>query len=164
MTYLNIIVLVFSEMSGTLKGKYTPRHPHKYKGDPLNIIYRSSWERTFMKWADLSEGVLSWESEEKCLWYYDPVTKKKRRYFPDFIIRTMESDGLIVTSMIEIKPYKQVVGPEKQPKRRTKSWAQAVNTYVTNMAKWEAARAVCEDRGWRFKILTEYELGLKKRK
>ena len=32
------------------------------------------------------------------------------------------------------------------------------------MAKWDAAKEVCEDRGWEFAIFTEYELGLKKRK
>jgi len=147
-----------------LQGKYRPIHPDKYKGDPSQIYYRSSWERTFSKWCDLNENVVSWQSEEKCLWYFDPVSKKKRRYFPDYIIRVRESDGLIVTRMVEIKPHKQVVGPPKNPKRKTKSWLTQVHTYVTNMAKWQAAREVCEDRGWQFVIITEYELGLKKKK
>ena len=148
----------------TLQGKYRPQNPEKYKGDSANIVFRSSWERTFMKYCDLKEHVVSWQSEEKCLWYYDPVSKKKRRYFPDFIMKVQDSDGLIRTIMIEIKPHSQVVGPQKNPKRKTKSWLYAVHAYVTNMAKWEAAREVCEERGWEFKIFTEYELGLKKRK
>ena len=151
-------------MSQYHQGRYRPVNPNKYKGDPNNIVYRSSWERTFSKWCDLQESVVSWQSEEKCLWYYDPISKKKRRYFPDYIIRVRESDGLIVTKMIEIKPHKQVVGPPRNPKRKTKSWLNQVNTYVTNMAKWDAARSICEDRGWQFVIITEYELGLKKRK
>jgi hypothetical protein len=146
------------------QGKYRPQNPKKYKGDANNIVYRSSWERTFAKWCDLQESVVSGGSEEKCLWYYDPVSKKKRRYFPDFIIRVRESDGLIVTRMIEIKPHSQVVGPPTNPKRKTKAWLNQVHTYVTNMAKWDAARGVCENRGWQFVIVTEYELGLKKRK
>ena len=146
------------------QGKYLPRNPEKYKGDPRGIVFRSSWERTFAKWCDLNESILSWSSEEKCLWYYDPVSKKKRRYFPDFIIKYMDTDGLIITEMIEIKPHAQVVGPPTNPKRRTKSWLNQVHTYVTNQAKWDAAKKVCEDRGWRFRIVTEYELGLKKRK
>ena len=151
-------------MSKTLKGKYSPRNPSKYKGDPQHIIYRSSWERTFCKWCDLREDVVKWSSEEMCIPYYDPMQKKTRRYFPDFIIRVRESDGLIVTKMIEIKPHKEVVGPEKHPKRKTKSWLYAVQTYVTNQAKWEAAKKFCEKKGWEFVIITEYELGLKKRK
>lgn len=151
-------------MSKTLKGRFRPKNPGKYRGDYTDIIYRSSWERTFMNWCDKTESVQNWSSEEMCIAYRDPVSKKTRRYFPDFIIRVMESDGLIVTKMIEVKPHKEVVGPEKNPKRKTKSWLYAVHTYVTNMAKWEAAREFCEDRGWEFVIITEYELGLKKRK
>ena len=146
------------------QGMYRPRNPEKYKGDPRGIVFRSSWERTFAKWCDLNESILSWSSEEKCLWYYDPVSKKKRRYFPDFIIRYMDSDGLIITEMIEVKPHKQVIGPSTNPKRKTKAWLREVHTYVTNQAKWDAAKKVCEDRGWRFRIVTEYDLELKKRK
>ena len=138
-----------------------PRNPEKYKGDPRNIVYRSSWERTFSKWCDLTESVVSWQSEEKCLWYYDPVTKKKRRYFPDFIIKYENKEGVVMTEMIEIKPQKQVDGPPQNPKKRTKAWVNAVKTYITNQAKWEAATAICEDRGWSFRLITEVELGIK---
>ena len=27
-----------------MKGRYKPINPSKYKGNPTNIIYRSSWE------------------------------------------------------------------------------------------------------------------------
>ena len=150
-------------MSKTHKGKYNPRNPEKYRGDHTDICYRSSWERTFMKWADLNESVKKWASEEMCLPYFDPVQKKTRRYFPDFIIQVMDSDGLIQTHMIEVKPAAEVKGPDPNPKRKTKSWAYAVKMYVNNQAKWEAARKYCKKRGWEFKIITEYELGLKKR-
>ena len=151
-------------MTKTYKGNYSPRNPNKYKGDPQGIVYRSSWERTFCKWCDMREDVVQWASEEMCIQYKDPVQKKVRRYFPDFIIKVRESDGLIVTKMIEIKPHKEVVGPERNPKRKTKSWLYAVQMYVNNQAKWEAARKFCEKQGWQFVIITEYELGLKKRK
>jgi len=151
-------------MSKTHKGSYRPKHPHKYSGDHTGIVYRSSWERTFMKWADLTESVKKWSSEEMCLPYYDPIQKKTRRYFPDFIIQVMDSDGLIQTHMIEVKPAAEVKGPDPNPKRKTKSWVYAVKMYVNNQAKWEAAREYCRRKGWVFKIVTEYELGLKKRK
>ena len=151
-------------MAKTLKGVYRPRNPEKYRGDARQIVYRSSWERTFMKYCDLTESIKSWASEEICIHYYDPVSKKKRRYFPDFVIRYVDTDGLIITELVEIKPHKEVVGPDKNPKRKTKSWLYAVHTYCTNMAKWEAAERFCEDRGWRWRIVTEYDLGLKKRK
>ena len=147
-------------MSKTLKGKFRPKNPDKYKGNPGEIYYRSSWERTFMNYCDLREDIQSWQSEEKVVWYFDPVTKKKRRYFPDFIVNYKRKDGVLVTEMIEVKPLKQVQGPPQNPKRKTKAWVNAVHTYITNQAKWEAATKYCEDRGWNFRLVTEKELGL----
>lgn len=147
-------------MSKYLQGKFRPQNPDKYKGDPTNIVYRSSWERTFMRWCDQKEHVKKWQSEEKCLWYKNPVTKKKARYFPDFIIQ-YEKDGKLITEMVEIKPEAQVKGPPQNPKRKTQSWVNQVKTYMVNRAKWEAAAKVCEDRGWHFRIVTEKHLGLK---
>lgn len=147
-------------MAKTLQGKYRPQNPEKYKGDYTNILYRSSWERSFMRWCDLTEGVKKWQSEEKCIWYFDPVTKKNRRYFPDFIVEYQRKDGITLQEMVEIKPYRQVIGPPENPKRKTKAWATAVMTYATNQAKWAAARKYCEDRGMNFRIVTEKELGL----
>ncbi len=151
-------------MSRNHQGRFSPRNPKKYRGDPGHIEYRSSWERIFMKWCDLNESITQWSSEEMCIPYYDPIQKKTRRYFPDFIIRFQDDDGLIITEMIEVKPYKEVVGPEQKPKRKTKSWVYAVQTYVNNQAKWEAAKKFCESRSWKFRIVTEYELGIKQRK
>lgn len=151
-------------MSKSIKSKYRPQYPSKYNGNPNDIVCRSSWERTFCKWCDLTENIIQWSSEEMFIPYRDPVTKKVRRYFPDFIIRIQDSDGLIRTEMIEVKPYKEVIGPPKNPKRRTKSWLYAVTTFVTNSAKWDAARDYCSDRGWQFRIVTEYDLGLKKKR
>ncbi len=146
-------------MKKTLQGKFRPRNPEKYKGDASNIVYRSSWEKIFMNWADRNSKIVSWQSEEKALWYNDPVTKKKRRYFPDFIIM-FERDGKMITEMIEVKPKAQVDGPNPNPKRRTAAWVNQVKTYLTNMAKWEAAAKVCEDRGWNFRLVTEKDLGI----
>ena len=48
----------------TKQGRFKPRNPGKYKGDPSNIIYRSSWEKKFMLWCDCNLNVLEWGSEE----------------------------------------------------------------------------------------------------
>ena len=65
-------------MAPTLKGRFRPKNPEKYKGDPNNIWFRSSWERDVMNWLDNRSDVISWMSEERCVWYLqeDPVTKK----------------------------------------------------------------------------------------
>jgi len=31
--------------------------------------------------------------------------------------------------------------------------------YIKNQAKWQAAKAYCEDKGMQFKIITEKDLG-----
>ena len=55
-----------------LKGRFKPKNPKKYKGDPSNIIFRSSWERDVMNWCDKNEKIVSkWSSEwRKCFWYF----------------------------------------------------------------------------------------------
>ena len=47
-----------------MKGRYKPINPNKYQGDPTNIIYRSSWELKFMRFCDLRDDVVQWQSEE----------------------------------------------------------------------------------------------------
>jgi hypothetical protein len=145
-------------MAKTYQGRFKPKNPKKYIGDPTNIIFRSSWEKTVMNYLDLREEVHSWQSEEKFVVYYDPVTKKNRRYFPDFLVKFKNSKGEMVTEMIEVKPKAEVEGPSRNPKRRTKYWAQSVQTYITNLAKWEAAEKYCKERGWTFRIMTEEQI------
>ena len=142
------------------KGKYSPINPKKYKGNHNNIIYRSLWERKFMKYCDTTVNILEWGSEEIIVGYISPLDNRPHRYFPDFYIKVKESMGQIKTYLIEIKPKKQTVEPEKK-KRVTKGYLYEVMEYAKNQAKWSAAREFCKDNGWEFKILTETELGIK---
>ena len=41
----------------TYKGKYRVINYKKYKGDPTGVVYRSLWERKFMKWCDTNPNV-----------------------------------------------------------------------------------------------------------
>jgi len=141
------------------KGKYQPSHPKKYKGDPTNIIYRSLWERKFMRYCDLNENILEWGSEEIALPYRSPVDGRVHRYFPDFYIKVKESNSLIKKYLIEVKPKKQTV-PPKKPQRQTKGYIREAYEYAKNQSKWAAAREFCADRGWEFKVITEIELGI----
>ena len=147
-------------MAESIKSRYKPHHPQKYKGDYNNIICRSSWERKFCSWCDLNENIISWGSEEFFIPYYDPTTKKVRRYFPDFIIKVKESSGQVKTYVIEVKPQKQTLPPKKR-KRMTKSFLYECKTFEVNQAKWNAASEWCKDRKIEFKIITEKELGIK---
>ena len=141
------------------RGKYQPSYPKKYKGDPTNIIYRSLWERKFMVYCDKNENVLEWSSEEIALPYKSPLDNRIHRYFPDFYIKVKEGNK-IQKYLIEIKPKKQVREPKIQTKK-TKSYIYEVTEYAKNQAKWKSAQEFCEDRQWKFKIITEDELGIR---
>lgn len=142
------------------KGYFKPKHPSKYKGDPTNIIYRSHWEAKFMKYLDDHPDVLSWASEEVIIPYRSPVDGKLHRYFPDFVVRKRNSVGVVETLMVEIKPLEQTREPVKK-KTINKAYINEVMTWGVNQAKWKAAKEYCEDRKWKFVILTEKELNIK---
>ena len=148
-------------MAGTIKSRYKPEYPRKYKGDPNNIICRSSWERKFCRWCDLNENILEWGSEEFCIPYRSPIDRRIHRYFPDFIIKVREQTGDIKRYVIEVKPKKQTRPPVQTSKKRTKTYINEVKTYAVNEAKWKAADEWCKDRLLEFKIITEDQLGIK---
>lgn len=145
--------------NNTKKGLFKPKNPEKYRGNPNNIVYRSSWELRCMKSFDTQENVIWWSSEELAIPYHSPVDNRMHRYFPDFVINVKKTDGTRKTYMIEVKPEHQTKAPIQ--KRRTKKYIQEAATYVVNRFKWKAADKFCQDNDWEFKILTERELGIK---
>ena len=143
------------------KGKFRPKNPEKYKGNPTNIIYRSLWELRFMRHLDTHPSILQWASEEIIIPYVSPLDNRIHRYFPDFWLKIKDKTGTINTMFVEIKPFKQVKEPVRQDKI-TRRYINEVKTYGINSAKWKAAEKFCLDRNWQFKILTEKDLGLDK--
>lgn len=141
------------------KGKFKPKNPNKYKGDPTNIVYRSLWEFKLMKNLDEHPEIVQWSSEELFIPYKSPIDNKWHRYFPDFIVKKI-NNGIKETLMIEVKPKSQVLAPKKQEKA-TKRYINEVYTWGVNQAKWKAAEEFCLDRGWKFMLMTEIELGIK---
>lgn len=144
----------------TYKGYFKPKNPTKYRGDARNIIYRSSWELRLMSYLDEHKDVLSWGSEEIIIPYRSPIDGRVHRYFVDFIVTKINSNGIKETSLIEVKPAIQTKPPAKQQKA-TKRYITEVTTWGVNEAKWKAAIEYCKDRGWTFHIFTEKELGIK---
>ena len=136
------------------KGKFKPKNPDKYTGDPTNIIYRSLWERRFMVFCDIKDSVLEWSSEELFIPYKSPIDSRMHRYFVDFVIKTKNKKGFTETRLIEIKPKKQCSAPDK-PSRKTKRYLNEVKAWCINSAKWNAAKEYADNRGWKFQIITE---------
>ncbi len=139
------------------KGRFTPTNPNKYMGDVDNIIYRSGWERRAMKYFDVNPGVLQWASEEVAIPYYDTLTKKVRRYFPDFLIKVKTKDGKLKTHLIEVKPTKDLRPPVGGKARRS-TVLYEMKTYQMNRDKFASARKWCDDRTIIFDIWTEKHL------
>ena len=147
-------------MGESIKSRFKPLHPSKYKGDPNNIICRSSWERKFCQWCDKNHSIIYWASEEIKIPYVSPKDNRVHQYFPDFVIKVQEKNNIIKTYVVEVKPKKQTL-PPKPRKRVTKSYLYECTTYAVNQAKWKAAGEFCKDNLIEFKIVTEDELGIK---
>ena len=142
------------------KGKYQPRFPSKYKGNPTKIIFRSLWERKFMRYCDFSNNILEWASEEISIPYRSPIDRRIHKYFPDFYIKVQESNGKTKKYLIEIKPKRQTQPPVKKTSK--KAYIYEAHEYAKNQAKWKMAKEFCKDRLWEFKVMTEKELGIVK--
>ena len=147
-------------MGESIKSKYTPVYPHKYKGNSKMIICRSSWESKFCQWCDMNNSIISWASEEFSIPYVSPKDNRVHKYYPDYLIKVKEKNDMIKTYVVEVKPYKQT-RPPKQRSRKTKSYLTECVTYAVNQAKWKAAKEFCEDHRIEFKVVTEKELGIR---
>jgi hypothetical protein len=143
------------------KGRFRPKNPAKYKGDPTNIIYRSLWELKLMRKFDEHPDIVQWQSEEVIVPYMNPVKGKTSRYYPDFVIKKRIEPNKYEIIMIEVKPKKQTQMPNPMNKNKTptgrisRRYLNEVATYAINEAKWDAAEKYCKERGWRFEKLTE---------
>ena len=140
---------------GFKQGVFKPSNPDKCTSK--KCLFRSSWELNFMQWCDKNPNVISWSSEEVIIKYLKPADGKMHRYFMDFSIKTRNIKGELITTLIEIKPYKETIKPERG-RKSDKTFMKQMLTYTTNQAKWAYAREFCKRRGWNFKIITENEL------
>jgi len=146
------------------QGRFNPRNPKKYLGDPTNIIYRSGWELKLMSTLDKHPSVTGWSSEEVIIPYRSPIDGKVHRYFMDFYVEQINSAGKKEIKLIEVKPAAQCKQPKVQNtkgNKPTKRYINEVKTWGINQAKWAAAEDFCLNRGWHFQIFTENELGIK---
>lgn len=146
------------------KGRFKPKRPEKYKGDPTKIIYRSSWELKLMRKFDEHPDIVEWQSEEVAIPYMNPVKGKASRYFPDFVIKKRIGEDKYQVIMIEVKPLKQTSAPDPSNKYKTptgrvsRRFLNEAATYAVNEAKWKAAQRYCQERGWIFTVMTENEI------
>lgn len=159
---------------GLKQGYFIPRHPEKCiltEGslDNKGNFYRSGWEKKFMQWADGNPNVVSWSSEPFSIKYWSAVKEaqaiengriyKGSNYYIDFYIKTINDEEFLV----EVKPKKECtppVMPRKKTEKAMMSYKKALMTYEINQAKWKYARAFAEEKGVKFIIITEDDLGV----
>jgi hypothetical protein len=133
------------------KGRFVPKHPEKYLGNPNNIIFRSSWELSCCKFFDSSNAVTRWASEEIAIPYVSPLDARIHRYFPDFIAKITDSSGTTDTWLIEVKPLHQT------DMKYAKNVQQKMEV-AKNEAKWKAATNFAALNNMKFKVLTELDI------
>lgn len=143
------------------QGFYPVRNPSKYVGDVNGIVWRSSWELRFMRWCDAHPNVLKWASEELIVPYFSAIDQKQHRYFVDFVVTIRNKAGVDTTYLVEIKPHEQTQPPKPS---RSRHYQAKCLEYVKNQEKWKAADAWARSHGMKFIVMTEYELGMRKRK
>ena len=140
-------------------GKFSPKNTNKYLGDPTNIWYRSLWERRVMVHLDENPSVIEWSNEEIVIPYLSPVDNRWHRYFPDFFVRVKNRQGIQEAMILEVKPASQSVAPKRKSKV-TQRYIREVVTWGVNEAKWKYAVEYCKDRNWKFRVITEKDLGI----
>jgi hypothetical protein len=133
------------------RGRFLPKFPDKYLGDPTKIFFRSAWEVRAMKFFDASEAVLKWGSEELKIPYLKPTDARVHYYYPDFIVVYRDKTGAVQKEIIEIKPLKESV-------QRANMTDYDKLSLIINDAKWKAADLFARQHGMKFRVITEASL------
>jgi hypothetical protein len=139
-------------------GLFKPVNPDKYVGDPHKIIYRSSWEQRFCNYCDRNENVIKWSSEPLSIDYWNPLDQKMHKYYVDFYIKTLNSDGSNQEWIIEVKPESQTQRPlyeGNMTAKKLESYNYNMKVWITNQAKFKAAKEWAKKRGFRFGVVDE---------
>ena len=142
------------------QGIYKPIHPEKCH--TKTPIFRSSYELAFFRWADNHPNVISWSSESVVIPYLKPTDGKVHKYFVDNTVALKDISGKVHKYLIEIKPAKYLHPPKPSKRKKPQTLLTETRTYAVNMAKWDSAKKWAKKKGYKFIILTEKELGIRK--
>ena len=151
----------------TKKGKYTVINKNKYFGKK-NPVYKSGWERQVFYMMDHNPHILKWGYETVEIYYANPLKGKFTTYYPDVYCHIKDINGQDQQFLIEIKPAKMCVMPNKPKvpktakgidgqryKKALMRYQSEVAEYMINMAKWEAAQRWCLKHKVRWLILND---------
>lgn len=144
------------------QGYYKIKNPDKYLGNPVDIVYRSSWEYKFMIYCDLNEEILKWGSEIIKIPYTDYLGKN-RTYIPDFYLETRnkKNPDFLNKFLVEIKPEKETkepIIPKNISEKKLKTLEYELSVWQKNKYKWTYAIDWCKNRDIKFWLITEVQL------
>jgi hypothetical protein len=136
------------------RGRFIPKNPQKYIASNIaNITYRSSWENSMMMVLDMHPSCVSWASEAIKIPYVNPFARQRNTlYVPDFFVKYIDRNNIEHNDLIEVKPSQEVPGYLGKVSKLVEA------RQMLNMLKWNAARAFCAARNWKFRIVTEIEM------
>lgn len=150
-----------SKSKGPKQGYFDISRSSKYDNATNEpCIYRSSYEYKFMYWCENDTYVKSWSSEPFAINYTCLLTGKTRKYWIDFVVKTIKSE----VWLIEVKPLKEVneakaFGAKYKALNSSpveaKRLIAANKTAAKNWSKWQHAKKQCEQQGFVFKLVTE---------
>lgn len=109
------------------------------KNNGMKFHYKSSYELSVYEQLEQLDEVTNYHGESFKVPYY--FKGKQHNYIPDISVKF--ADGHV--EIWEIKPSNQT-------------------TFERNQAKWKAAAAFCEARGWKFIVYTETGINKLKKK
>jgi len=106
--------------------------------------------------------------------YFSQIDNRHHKYVTDFLIVTKNRNGDVERWLIEIKPACQVpqlnecgqiIFPElnrkkKLTQKRIDAWQERCNVLRRNHEKWTEARKWAKLHGYKWKVVTQEELGL----
>jgi hypothetical protein len=163
----------------TSQGYYRITNKEKYVGDSGKVIYRSSWELSFLKWCDFSPSILRYSSEPTSVPYYDRVSNlneckrlgldpknprnwKVRNYHVDFWLEIKRDEDIIEKWFVEIKPEKDLKRPVPPSincsLKEQRRFNNMTKTYLINEAKFAAMKEWASKNNCKFYVFTEKTL------
>lgn len=161
------------------QGNYIPTNKDKVL--KLNgeggVYYRSSWERILYNYLDHNEDIIQWAAEGLSIPYQRKhkldgvITLKSHTYYPDIVYTQKMADGSINKVVAEIKPQKEYEMATLLDKgelelnesklntaKKIKNYQYTLNQAYINKCKWNAAIKWCDQKGYKFIVITEEAL------
>jgi hypothetical protein len=151
-------------------------NPDKYIGDVNLIIYRSSWEFSFIKWCDALPSILRWSSEPIKIPYLNKIAKLEEckkfglnpnnpknwvvsNYHIDFWVEINKGGERPEKWFIEIKPKDKLKKPtllkENASIKEQKRFNTLAKEYLINEAKWQAMADYAKKNNSKFYVFHE---------